>query len=185
MNLKKWKKGRGGASRPRPRFWPAGRSRPSPPARHPLPRASVASMRADGRAATPWHAGSVRPTRGAHEPGWTHPGRPPGAPDHARLRPRCQTRSSTRSLALSLARAQQQPRRRSELFFPAAPASSLPFATTSDSSSPFRIQRSRSIALGKPRATGRAHRSESELRRPLYSRGSPSHLHHCLRFRAR
>jgi len=158
-------KAKGGASRPRPRFWPAGRSRPSPPARDPLPRASTMSTRADGRAATPWHAGSVRQTRGAHAPGWTHPGRPPGAPDRIRPLPRCQTRSSTRSLALSLARTQQQPcRRRSKLFFPTAPASSLLSATTSVSASPFRMPRSRSITLGKPRAPGRAHRSESELR---------------------
>ena len=131
------------------------------------------------------------PPRGAHAPGWTHPGRPPGAPDRARLLPRCQTRSSTRSLALSHPRAAadraaaRHCRRRSEFLFPAAPASSLPSVTTSDSASPFRTQRSRSIALGKPRATVRAHWSESELRRPLGSRGSPSPLHHCLHFRAR
>jgi len=83
--------------------WP----KPAQPARvSPPPRASTASARADGRASTPWHASSVLSPRGAHAPGWTHPGRPPGAPDRACLLPRCLTRSSTRSLALSLACAQ-------------------------------------------------------------------------------
>ena len=36
---KKWKRERGGASRPQPRFWPVGRSRPSPRACLPCPRA--------------------------------------------------------------------------------------------------------------------------------------------------
>jgi len=39
--IKKNRKGKGGASRLRPRFWPAGQSRPSPLARHPPPRASA------------------------------------------------------------------------------------------------------------------------------------------------
>ena len=34
-------KGKGGASRPQPHFWPTGRSQPSPPARHPPPHASA------------------------------------------------------------------------------------------------------------------------------------------------
>ena len=72
-------------------------------------------MRADGRAATPLHADSVRPPRGAHAATWMRPGRPPGAPDRARLCPCSQKRSSTRALALSLACAQQQPRCRSPL----------------------------------------------------------------------
>jgi len=42
--FKKNGKGKGGASRPRPCFWPAGRSRPSTPARH-LPRRACVHMR--------------------------------------------------------------------------------------------------------------------------------------------
>ena len=90
--------------------------------------------------------------------------------------------SPSLSLALSSnSTAARHCRRRSELFSLPAPASSLPSASTSESVSPFRTPCSRSTALGKPRVFGRAHRSESELRRPLGSRGSPSRLRHCLR----
>ena len=95
-------------------FGPLAEAGPARPRVTPA-RASVASTRVDGRAATPWHAGSVRPPHGAHAPGWTHPSRPPGAPNRACLLPACQTRSCTRSLALSLTRAQQRPRGRSPL----------------------------------------------------------------------
>ena len=98
--------GRGLASGPLAEAGPAHTRSPPPRA-----RASAASTRADGRAATPWHAGSVRPPRGAHAATWTRHGRPPGVPGRVRLRPCCQTRSSARSLA----RAKQQPHRRSPL----------------------------------------------------------------------
>ena len=106
--------------------WP----KPAQPSRaRPLPRAraSAASMHADGRAATPWHAGRTRPPRGAHATAWTRPGRPPGAPGRVRLRPRCQTRSSSRALTLSLARA-------------AAAAPPLAFASDAQSYSPRQLQ---------------------------------------------
>ena len=41
--IQKKEKVKEGASRPRPRFWPAGRSRPSPPAPAPRPRARTAT----------------------------------------------------------------------------------------------------------------------------------------------
>ena len=98
------KKGKGGASRPRPRFWSAGRSRPSPRARlpssanpHPCPRTTA------GRAVPPWRTGKALPPRGAHAPGWTRRGRPPGAPGRTRFSLLCHSRSSTPPLSLSFA----------------------------------------------------------------------------------
>ena len=90
------------------------------------------------------------------------------------------------SPSLSLARSSSRTaarhcRRRSELLSLPALASSLSSASTSDSVLPFRTPCSCSTALGKPRVPGRAHRSESELRRSLGSCGSPSPLRHCLR----
>ena len=168
-NFKKGQRERGGARRPRPHFWPAGRSRPSPPSCQPLPRTSAASTHVDGRAATSWHAGSVRSTHGTHAPGWTHPCRPPGTPDRARPLPRCQMRSTTQlSPCLSPARSSSRAaarhcRLRSELFFPLALASSLPSSTTSDSASPFRIQRSRSVRLARPVELTGLSRSSGDL----------------------
>ena len=108
--IQKNRKRKGGDSRPRPHFWPTGRSRPNPPALAPFPvLVPVPCPRADGRAVPPWRAGRARPPRGEHAAAWTCPGRPPGAPDRVRLRPRCQTRPSALALALSFARAQQQP----------------------------------------------------------------------------
>ena len=165
-------KGKGGASRLRPRFWPAGRSWPSPPALTPLP-ATAPAPRPRARTATPLRHGTpaafdrrvarmrrlgralvgheVRPTAPAFAPAARH------APPLALSTSLPPTRSSSRAAA-------RHCRRCSELSFPPALTSSLPSATTSDTASPFRIQRSRSIALGKPHGPGRAHRSESELR---------------------
>ena len=46
---KKWKREKGGASRPRPRFWPTGRSRLGPPALSPPPFPALAPASARGR----------------------------------------------------------------------------------------------------------------------------------------
>ena len=182
-------KRKGGASRPRPHFWPTGRSRPSPPALTPFPaltpatcaRArttapcrrgepaelgrSVAHMRRLGRALV---GHEVCPAPSAFAPAARRT--PPLALSLFLSPARSSSRTATRHCC-----------RRSELSSPPAPASSLPSATTSDSASSFRTPCSRSIALGESRTHGRAHRSESELRRPLGSRGSPSPLRHCLR----
>jgi hypothetical protein len=97
-------KGKGGASRPRPRFWPTGRSRLGPPALSPPPSPrSRPRPRADGLAATPWRAGRTRPPRGGHAAARTRPGRPPKRPGRARLRPRSHLRPSALSLSRSLA----------------------------------------------------------------------------------
>ena len=175
--IKKWKKGKGGASRPRPRFWPAGRSRPSPPTRHPLharepcPRAWTAAPRRRG-------------TPAALGPTWRACARVDAPWSATRCaRPRPPPSPLLDALLHSHSRPLSRPRAAADRV--AAPASSLTSMTTGDSASPFRTQRSRSIALGKPCAPVRAHRSESELRRPLGSCGSPSPLRHCLRFRAR
>ena len=186
-------KGKGGASRKRPRFWPAGRSQPSLPARHPLP-ALAPAPRPHARTAAPRRRGTpaafgrrvarMRRLGRALVGHQVRPTAPAFAPTARRARP------LALSLSLSPARSSSRTaachcRRHSELFLPTAPASFLTSATTSDSASPFRISRSHSIAFGKPRAPSRAHRSESELRRPLGSRGSPSPLRHCLRSRVR
>jgi len=102
-------KGTRGSSRPRPRFWPAGRSRPSPPARLPPPCARAHVHATHGHAVPPWRAGRARPPRGAHASAWTRPGRPPRATGCARLLLRCHLCPSTLSLALSFAHAQQRP----------------------------------------------------------------------------
>ena len=191
--LKKIEKGKGGASRPRPHFWPTGRSRPSPPtlapfpalAPAPCPRARtaalcrrgelaelgrhVARMRRLGRALV---GHQVRPAASAFAPAARH------APPLALSLCPSPARSSSRTAA-------RHCRRRSELSPTPAPTPSLPSATTSDSASSFRTPCSRSITLGESRAPGRAHRSESELRRPLGLRGSPSPLRLCLRSRMR
>jgi hypothetical protein len=54
---KKNRKGKGGASRPRPRFWPAGRSRPGPPAPSPSP-SSRSRPRPRARTASPCRRGA-------------------------------------------------------------------------------------------------------------------------------
>jgi len=98
---KKIGKGKGGASRPRPRFWPAGRSRPGPPAlspspssrSRPRPRARTASPRRRGAP-----AGLGRRVAGMRQRGrarsatrspWTRPPKPPlpFAPSTARSCP--------------------------------------------------------------------------------------------------
>jgi hypothetical protein len=106
-------KGKGGASRPRPRFWPTGRSRLGPPALSPPPSPrSRPRPRADGLAVTPWRAGRTRPPRGGHAAARTRPGRPPKRPGRARLRPRSHLRPSAPSLSLSRPRPARAERRR-------------------------------------------------------------------------
>ena len=98
---KKLKREKGDASRPRPRFWPAGRSRPSSPARLHLPSPAPASTR-DGRprrAAVASRQGSATTWRACT--GVDAPSRPPGAPGHARLPLRCHSRSPALPLSLS------------------------------------------------------------------------------------
>jgi len=93
--------------------------------------------------------------------------------------------ASPLALSPSLSPAQQQQLRRA----PSPPTLGAPFpafsflpAAITGSASSFRITCSRSIALGESRASGRAHWSELELRRPLGPRGSPPLLRHSLRF---
>ena len=105
----------GGASRPRPHFWPTGRSRPSLPVLTPFPAPALAPTpcpRADGRAAPPWRAGRARLPRGEHAVAWTRPSRPPGAPGRARLRPRSHLRPPALPLSLSRPRSARAERRR-------------------------------------------------------------------------
>ena len=147
--------GKGGASRPRPHFWPAGRSRPS----------RVESMRQPGRALV---GHQERPAASAFVP-------LPFAPLRSRSRPLSRSRSSSSSSAA------RHRRRRSELLSLLATAFSLPSAATDGSASSCHTPCSHSTALGESRASGRAHRSESELRRPLGPHGSPSPLRHYLR----
>ena len=54
---KKLEKGKGGASRPRPHFWPAGRSRPSPPALSPSTPPRSRPRRVRARTAAPRRRG--------------------------------------------------------------------------------------------------------------------------------
>ena len=146
----------------------AGPARASPPSLRPRPRPRV-----DGRAATPWRAGRVWPPRGAHAPGWTHPGRPPGVLDRARLRPRCQMRPSTRSLTLSFARAHQQPApplaiaacaRSSFLRQLWPPPSNLRRpATPPRPSAPSARAQSRSVSLARPLELTGVSRSSSDI----------------------
>ena len=132
--------GRGLASGPLAEAGPADqRIIPSPryrPHRHP---------RAYGRAVTPWRADRARPPRGAHAPGWTHPGQPLGVPgsfptascasplslSHPLLRPRA---AATHATA-------RHCRRRSEHLSPAALAFPFESAATNNSTSPSRSQR--------------------------------------------
>ena len=144
-NSKK-EKGKGGASRPRPHFWPTGRSRPSPPTLAPFAALAPATCpRADGRVVPPWRAGRARPPRGEHAAAWTRPGRPPGAPGHVRLRPRCQTCRSARVVAHSLARA-QQPLRRT----PSPPTLGAPLSASSGLLHPLRDHRRLRLVLPHP-----------------------------------
>jgi hypothetical protein len=187
--FKKKKRGKGGASRPRPRFWPTGRSRLGPPALSPppsprprsRPRADSARRGAVARrqgSAAAWRAcGSEDAPRSATKaPRSRSPPPPlPFAPLSS-LSP-----SLSRSRAALAAPPHAIAADGSELLSRPAPALSFPFATTTGSASSFRVACLRSSALGKPCVSARAHRSKSELRRPLGSRGSPSPLCLCLR----
>jgi len=57
IQKEKIEKGKGGASRPRPHFWPARRSRPSPPALSPSPRPRSRPRRVHARTAAPRRRG--------------------------------------------------------------------------------------------------------------------------------
>ena len=164
--LKKIEKGKGGASRPRPHFWPTGRSRPSPPALvpAPCPRTRTAAPRRLGTPAE--HGRRVARMRRLGRALVSHQVRPAASASvPATRRALLLALSPSLSLARSSSRtAVCHRRRRSELSPPPAPASSLPSASTSDSASSFRTPCSRSTALGESHAPGRAHRSESELR---------------------
>ena len=168
------KKRKGGASRSRPRFWPVGRSQPSPPARFPL-LAPAPAPRPRARTAAPQRRGTpaafgrrVARMRRLGRALVGHQVRPATltfAPAARRTRP------LALSLSLSPARSRSRAaarhcRRRSELFFLAAPASSLPSATTSDSASPFASRahaQSRSVSLACPVELTRVSRSSDNL----------------------
>jgi hypothetical protein len=128
----------------------------------------AAAWRACGGVETPWSA-----TRSP----WTRPPKPPlpFAPSTARsrlsARPRAALAAPPHAIAADGSELPSRP----------APALSFPFATTTGSASSFRVSCLRSSALGKPCVPARAHRSESELRRPLGSHGSPSPLCLCSR----
>ena len=166
--------GRGLASCPLAKAGPA-RPRVIPlPAPVPRPRTQTATLRRRG---TPAAFGRrvARMRRGGrtlvgHQ---VRPTAPASFPAARRTPPLALSLSFSPTGSSSLRRRSPFPPALGAPLSPAAPASSLPSATT---------QLSRSIALGKPRAPVRAHRSESELRRPLGSRGSPSPLRHCLCF---
>jgi len=170
---KKNRKGKGGASRPRPRLWPAGRTRPGPPAPSPSP-SSRSRPRPRARAASPCRRGApAEPGRcvagmrrrgdalvGHQEPLDAPAEAPlPFAPSTAR------SRLSARSRAALTAPPHAIAANGSELPSRPAPALSFPFATTTGSASSFRVSCLRSSALGKPYVPARANRSESELRR--------------------
>ena len=155
-NFKKKRRGQGGASRLPPRFWPAGRSRPSPRAHSPpspRPRAMA------GRAVPPWRASRTPPPRGAP----MRPGRPPGAPaaptsPSSLICARPLSLSRSLSLAAPAVRAAARHyRRRSEFHSFVASASSFESTATNDPTSPPRTPRARSIALDKSSSTVRAH----------------------------
>jgi hypothetical protein len=183
------RKGKGGASRPRPRFWPAGRSRPGPPAPSPSP-SSCSRPRPRARTASPCRRGAPaepgRRVAGMRRRGDALVGHqePLDAPAEAPA-PICALHSRSRLSARSRAAVTAPPHAiaadGSELLSRPAPALSFLFATTTGSASSFRVACLRSSALGKPCVSARAHRSKSELRRPLGSRGSPSPLCLCLR----
>ena len=185
-NSRKLEKGKGGASRPRPRFWHAGRSRPSPPTRLPLPApaSTRGRLRRDAVASRQSSAAAWRACAGVDAP-WsaTRCARPRPPPPPLPVVPlRSLSHPLPRPRAAATRATPRHCHRHSELLSPAASASSLNFSAANDFASPSRTPRARSIAFGKLSAPVRAHRSESELRRPLGSRCSPYALHHCLRF---
>ena len=182
-------KGKGGASRPRPRFWPTGRSRLGPPALSPppsprsRPRPRADSARRDAVARRQGSAAAWRACDGVETP-WSATRCPRSRSPPPPL-PFAPLSSLSPSLSRSRAALAAPPHAiaadGSELLSRPAPALFFPFVTTTGSASPFRVACSRSSALGKPGVSARAHRSKSELRRPLGSRGSPSSLCLCLR----